>query len=89
MSNVTAPTKPFITVNLCGVIKLMRRLTLLDLKPSRANLALIHSNIQTARANIKQTPLIVLSGNTGLTENVILKNILKFKKIKNKQFIYL
>ena len=81
--------KPFITANLCGVIKLMRRLTLLDLKPSRANLALIHSNVQTARTNIKQTPLIVLSGNTSLTENGILKNILKFKKIKNKQFIYL
>ena len=67
----------------------MRRLTLLGLKPSRANLALIHSNVQTARANIKQTPLIVLSGNTGLTENGILKNILKFKKIKNNQFVHL
>jgi len=81
-----ALTKPSIIANLHGVVKLTKRLTLLGLKPSRANLVLILSNVQTTRANTKQT---VLSGNTGLTENGILKNILEFKKIKNNQFIHL
>jgi len=89
MSNVMALTKPSIIANLHGVIKLTKRLTLLGLKPSRANLVLILSNVQTTRANTKQTLLTVLSGNTGLTENGILKNILEFKKIENNQFIHL
>jgi len=87
--NVMALTKPSIITNLHGIVKLMKRLTLLSLKPSRANLVLILSNVQTTRANIKWTPLTVISGNTGLTENGILKNTLKFKKIKNNQFIHL
>jgi len=87
--NVMALTKPSIIINLHGIVKLMKRLTLLSLKPSRANLVLILSNVQTTRANIKWTPLTVISGNTGLTENGILKNTLKFKKIKNNQFIHL
>jgi len=89
VSNVIALTKPFIIANLYGVVKLTKRLTLLGLKPSRANLVPILSNVQTTRANTKQTPLTVLSGNTGLTENGILKNILEFKKIENNQFIHL
>jgi len=39
--------------------------------------------------NIKQTPLTVLSGNTGLIENTILRNMLEFEKIKNTQFVHL
>jgi len=67
----------------------MKRLTLLGLKLSRVNLVPILSNIQTARMNIKQTPLTVLSGNTGLIENTILRNMLEFEKIKNTQFVHL
>jgi len=84
-----ALTKPSIIANLCGVVKLMKRLILLGLKSSRVNLVPILSNVQTARANIKWTPLTVLSGNTGLIENDILKNTLKFKKIENTQFVHL
>ena len=89
MSNIMAPTKLSIIASLCGVVKLMRRLTLLSLKPSRVNLVLIHSNIQTARANIKQILLTVLSRSISLTKNSIPKNTLKFEKIKNNQFIHL
>jgi len=67
-----ALTKPFIIANLCGIVKLTKKLILLGLKPSRASLVPIFSSVQTARANIKQTLLTVLSGNIGLTENSIL-----------------
>jgi len=59
------------------------------LKLSKVNLVLILSNVQTARVDIKWTPLTVLSENIGLTKNSILKNILEFEKIKNNQFIHL
>jgi len=72
MSNVMALTKLFTIANLCDIVKLTKRLTLLGLKPSRANLVPIFSSVQTARENIKQTLLTVLSGNIGLTENGIL-----------------
>ena len=88
MSNIIVPTKLSIITSLHDVVKLMRRLTLLGLKPSRVNLASIHSNIQTARANIKQILLTILSRSISLTKNGIPKK-LKFKKIKNNQFIYL
>jgi len=67
-----ALTKPSIIANLCGIVKLTKKLILLGLKQSRANLVPIFSSVQTARANIKQTLLTVLSGNIGLTENSIL-----------------
>jgi len=86
VSNVIALTKPSIITNLHSVVKLTKRLTLLGLKPSKVNLVPIFSNVQTARAN---TPLTVLSGNTGLIENSILKNTLEFEKIKNNQFVHL
>jgi len=75
MSNVMVLTKLSIITNSCDAAKLIKRLTLLGLKPSRKSLVLILSNIQTARANIKQTPLIVPSRNTGSIKNSILKNI--------------
>ena len=59
------------------------------MKLSKVNLVLILSNVQTARVDIKWTPLTVLSENIGLTKNSILKNILEFEKIKNNQFIHL
>jgi len=80
MSNVMALTKPSIIANLCGVAKLMKRLTLLDLKPSRESLVPILSNVQTARANIKQTPLIVPFRNIGSIKNSILKNMQKIQE---------
>jgi len=81
--------KPSIIANFHSVVKLTKKLTLLGLKLSKVNLVLILSNVQTARVDIKWTPLTVLSENIGLTKNSILKNILEFEKIKNNQFIHL
>jgi len=89
MSNIIALTKLSIITNSYGVAKLMKRLTLLGLKPSRKSLISILSNVQTVRVNIKQTLLIVLSGNIGSIKNGVLKNMQKFEKIKNNQFVYL
>ena len=69
-----ALTKPSIITNSYGVAKLTKRLTLLDSKPSKKSLVPILSNVQTVRANIKQTLLIVPSKNIGLIKNSILKN---------------
>ena len=73
--NVMVFTKLSIIANSCGVAKLMKRLTLLNLKLSRESFVPILSNVQTVRANIKQTLLIVLSKNIGLIKNGILKNM--------------
>ena len=89
VSNVMALTKLSITANSCSVAKLMKRLILLGSKPSRESLVPTPSNVQTARVNIKQTPLIVHSGNIGSIKNSILKNMQKFKKIENNQFVQL
>jgi len=88
-SNVIGPTKPSITASLCGVVKLMTRLTLPAWKPRRANHALTPSNVQTARANTKQTPPIVRSRNIGSTKNGMQKNMLRFETIENSQFFQL
>jgi len=89
MSNVMASTKSSIIVSLHSIVKLIKRLTLLGLKPSKMNLIPIYSNVQTARANIKWIPLTVFSRSIGLTKNGIPKNTLKFEKIKSNQFIHL
>ena len=69
-----ALTKLSIIANSYSTAKLIKRLTLLGLKPSRKSLVTILSNVQTARVNIKQTLLIVSSKNTGLIKNSTLKN---------------
>ena len=69
-----ALTKLSIIANSYSAAKLIKRLTLLGLKPSRKSLVTILSNVQTARVNIKQTLLIVSSKNTGLIKNSTLKN---------------
>ena len=74
VSNVIALTKLSITTNSYGVAKLTKRLTLLGSKPSRESLVLIPSNVQTTRMNIKQTLLIVSSGNTSSIKNNTPKN---------------
>jgi len=45
VSNVIAVTKLSIITNLCGVAKLMKKLTLLGSKPSRKNFVPILSNV--------------------------------------------
>ena len=65
----------------------MRKLITLGLKLRKVNPALIHSNVQTAKVNIKLILLTVCSGNIGLTRNSIPKNMPKFKKTKNNQFV--
>jgi len=77
MSNAMALTKPSTTANLCGAVKPIRKLILLGSKPRKANPALIHLNVQTAKVNIKLTLLTVHSGNIGSTRNSTPNNILK------------
>jgi len=67
----------------------MRKLILLGSKPRKVNSALICSNVQTAKANIKLILLTVHSRNIGSTRNGIPKNMPKFKKTKNNQFVQL
>jgi len=53
VSNVVALTNLYITDNLLGVVKLMRRLTLLDSRQRRENHVLIPSSVSTAKIIIK------------------------------------
>ena len=46
------------------------------------NYVLIHSNISTAKTNIKQIVITVLSGNTGSIGNSIIKNHKSSKKLE-------
>ena len=89
MSNTTVPTKPFTTINLYNVIKQTRKLIILGLKSRRVNYALIYSNVQIAKVNIKLIQLTVLFGNIGSIRNGILKNIPRFEKIAINQFVLL
>jgi len=87
MSSAIALTKLSTTANLYGAVKLMRKLIPLGSNPRKANSVLICSNVQTIKTNIKLILLIVCSGNIGSIRNGIPKNMPKFKKIKNNQFI--
>ena len=89
MSNVVALTNLYITNNLPGVIKLMRRLIPLDLRQRRENYGSIPSSVPTAKVTIKLIQINVSSGGTDLTENDIQKNTIKFVKVINNQFIHL
>jgi len=53
MSSTIVLTHPNITANLHGVVKQMRKLTLLDSKPRRTNYVPTHSSAPTVEAIIK------------------------------------
>jgi len=89
MSNAVALTDLYITNNLPSVVKLMRRLTPLDLRQRRENHVLISSSVPTAKVIIKPIQMNVPSSSTDSTENSIQKNTLKFMIVVNNQFIYL
>jgi len=89
MSSAMALTKPSTTANLHDAVKPMRKLILLGWKPRKVNSVLICSNVQTAKVNIKLILLIVCSGNIGSIRNGTPKNMPKFEKIKNNQFVQL
>jgi len=61
--NVTALTSQNIIESSVGVVRLMTKLILLDLKPRRANLALIRSSAPIAKEITKLTLSIVHFGN--------------------------
>ena len=77
MSNAVALTDLYITNNLPSVVKLMRRLTPLDLRQRRGNHVLISSSVPTAKVIIKPIQMNVPSSSTDLTENSIQKNTFK------------
>ena len=84
-----AHTKPFTIENLHGAVRLTKKLTLLDLKQGRVNLAPTLSSAPIAKVIIKPIPLIVLSGSTVSTRNSIVKNMPRSEKIAKSQFILL
>ena len=89
VSNVMAYTKPFTIENLHSAVRLMKKLTLLDSKQKRVNLAFTLSSTPIAKAIIKPIPPIVLSESTISTRNSIVKNIPRSEKITKSQFVLL
>jgi len=80
VSNATGRTKQNITENSVGVVRRMLKLILPDLKQKRANPALTHSSVQTAKENIKPTRPIVRSGSIASTENGTLRSMPRYVK---------
>ena len=82
-------TKPFSIENLHGTVRLTKKLTLLDSKQRRVNLAPTLSSAPIAKAIIKLIPLIVFFGSTVLIRNNIAKNTPRSEKITKSQFVLL
>ena len=80
VSNATGRTKQNITENSVGVVRRMLKLILLDLKQKRANPALTHSSVQTAKENTKPTQMTVCSGSIASTGNGTLRSMLRYVK---------
>jgi len=72
-----------------SIVKLIRRLTPLDLRQRRGNSVPIPSSVPTAKVIIKLIQMNVSSSGTDSTENGIQKNTLKFAKVANNSFIHL
>jgi len=84
-----AYTKPFTIENTHSAVRLMKKLTLLDSKQRRVNLAFTLSSTPIAKAIIKPIPPIVLSESTISIRNSIVKNIPRSEKITKSQFVLL
>jgi len=74
-------------VTLHGVVKLMINLTLLNLKPRRANHAHTHSSLLIVRVLMVLTLLNTFSGNTISTRSGTPKNMLNSGKLGGYQSI--
>ena len=76
-SNVMALISQNIIESSVDVVRLMTKLILLDLKPRRANLALIHSSAPIAKETTKLTLSIVHFGDIDSIVSGTLKSILR------------
>jgi len=74
-----------ITVNLLSIIRLTSRPTYWGSKQNRANCALTHSNVWTARANIKSVWTCTLSGNIISIGNGTPRNTKNFEILRDNQ----
>jgi len=72
---------------LLGVVKLMTRPILLDLRPRRMTHALIHLIVLTVKTTTRWTLMTVPSENTASTRNGLPKNTLNSRKLGKTQFV--
>jgi len=77
-----APTNPNITVNLHGVTRQIRSLTLLDLRLRGVNHVLTHSSVPIVKAIIKQIQTCTSSGSIASTMIGTTKNNKNFAKVE-------
>ena len=70
-----------------GVVRLTTKLILLDLKPRRANLALIHSSAPIAKEITKLTLSIVHFGDINSIVSGTLKSILRSVRTGQNRFV--
>jgi len=86
-------TMAFTNLNIIGIwysiVKPIPKLTLLGLKPRKANHTHTFSNILTAKASTKLTATIAHFGNIGSIKNGILRRYKNSKKSKLIQFAQL
>ena len=79
-SNVIALTSRNIIESSVGVVRLTTKLILLDLKPRRTNLALIHSSAPIVKETIQLIPSSVHFGDINSIVSGILKSMLRSVK---------
>ena len=87
VSNVMGLTNLKIIVSLTGVTKLTQRQTPLTFLHFKVNCVLIHSNVLTVEATIKQTQTHVPFGDIDLTESSTRRSMLRSVKTGPNQFI--
>jgi len=79
--------RPNTTVNSCGIIKQISKLTLQDLRLSMVNYVLINLSVQIAEKIIRLTQINASSESTTLIESGMQKSIKSFATVKSNQFI--
>jgi len=77
------------TVNFLGITRLTSRPTYWGSRQNRANCALTHSNVWTARANIKSVWTYALSGNIISIGNSTPRNTKNFETLEDNQLAQL
>jgi len=81
-SSAMAPTNPNITANSHGVVRQTRSLTLLDLRPRRANYVLTHLSTPIVEAIIKRIQTCAPSESMASTTISTTKNNKNFTKVE-------
>jgi len=89
VSSVMGLTNLKIIVSSAGVVKLTQRRTPLALKQRKVNHVLIHSNVLTVKATIKQTQTHVPFGDIDSTESGTRRSMLRSMKTGPNQFVQL